>query len=211
MKMAPNQELAKIITAHYVHNTYITAWGGLFTTNELRPELNINYSSIIAECFNLPQEANAIKAILTAHYPEGQLTFEKSVEVSLHLITEHCKAEGWKGSVQFNHEIISKLIAAACAINKVFIGMESMYLGDTSGCFERTCTIKTKMMTGYLCETVLTALGGSLDIEEQLNCSYLLDAPFTSTNTTKEINNRIDYLQNVIRKKKKEATLLTEK
>jgi hypothetical protein len=194
------QEFVKVVSAHYAHSAYINAWGGLFTTNTLRPELNINYSNIIAECFNMPEDANAIYSILADNYPNGLIPFKKSVEVSLDLIVEHCISKGWKRTVQFNREIISKLIASACAINKVFTGIESMHLGDTRGCFEKTSTIETKMRTDYLLEIVLSAMGGSIHIEDQANYTYLLDAPFTSADPTKEINKRIDYLQKTIQR-----------
>jgi hypothetical protein len=191
-------QLVKIVGAHYTYGTYINAWARLFSENELKPELRINYSSILAKCLNLPKEARAINTILEENYPNELLMFEEAVEVSLKEITEHCISKGWDGYVHFTDELLIEIVQSACAIRALLDGMEGIFLGDTEPCFEKTATAKSKMRTDMLCEVVLDALGGKKDIEAHFGCAYSLDLPYTSTNKQNEIKQRIQYLKKVI-------------
>lgn len=207
---ACHQDLLAIVKAHYVYSTYINHFGNLFTTKDLRPELQIDYSGLLAKCFGYPHEAPEVKNILKRNYPTGGWNLAFNCELAINQIHDFfLNKKGWDSNIIFDHEVVRELIISICAITAVKDGMEVMLFRDSERSFEQVGSLQSSFHIDPIYDIILRVLGGSTDNDKHTTgmiAVYTADI-FNSPNVQKKADEDIAYLLRVIETFKEERLI----
>lgn len=184
-------QLVKIVKAHYLYPAYIKAWGNLFTTGNLRPELNIDFGNLLARCFGVPKEGSAISKILSENLPLT-IMFDEAMEVSLSQVLNHCvDISNGDPVIKFTHQTARELIYVGALIDHITFGMEKSLFNNHRGVFELDGSTEGNNMCASL---VLEVAGYILEIDD--NFSEHMESIFSLSQKTNPfmpgVNEKLD-------------------
>jgi hypothetical protein len=200
--MTYRENLLPIIEAHYCYRAHINYWGQLFTANALRPELNLNYSEVLAQMCSLPEEKEKVSNILEANKPHSS-DLKSSCQNALVEIHAYLLGVGYNGNIVITHEIIKNLLRPLCAVEIIQEKMTDRFFKDSiEHPFERNYEA-TSFFREPICNMIAEAFGWkeewnykSDQVHRCIMTAREID-PFTSKDTEKELDDYIFFSSQV--------------
>lgn len=202
------KELTTIVRSHYSLRAHFAHWGCIFTANELRPELNMDYSEILAKMVSLPGEKKAIFDILEKNSPDCD-NLDNSCDKALVEIYSYLLTVGYDSRIIITHHILKSWLHKICVSetvhNKITCRLFKISSPYSDGfVFERDYEASTSFLDSF-CDMFLNALGWKSEWNERSDDVYLCAMtiqeinPFKSLDIDQVLDDHIFFVTKLVR------------